>query len=66
MATGSSSVTQTVEEDTESNVIEQTESIVRNFFYQRLTMDIQDPASDVNISTPRVPELQNFTADPLR
>ena len=29
-------------------------------------MDIQDPESEVNISTPRIPELQHFTEDPLR
>uniref|UniRef100_A0AAU7NIH3 Bcl-2 homologous antagonist/killer n=1 Tax=Paracentrotus lividus TaxID=7656 RepID=A0AAU7NIH3_PARLI len=60
-----STVTQTVQEDTEEVVIEQTESIVRNFFHQRLTMDMQDQSNDINISTPRIPELQNFTADPL-
>lgn len=71
MASGSTTVTQTqtvsevVSLETEDAVIEQTESIVRNFFYQRLTMDMQDQTSDMNISTPRIPELQNFTADPL-
>ncbi|XP_011661300.1 bcl-2 homologous antagonist/killer [Strongylocentrotus purpuratus] len=65
MATGTSTITQTVQEDTEENVIEQTEMIVRNFFHQRLAMDMQDQTNDINISTPRIPELQNFTADPL-
>lgn len=66
MATGTSTITQTVQEDTEENVIEQTEMIVRNFFHQRLAMDMQDQTNDINISTPGIPELQNFTADPLR
>ncbi|XP_072164989.1 bcl-2 homologous antagonist/killer-like [Diadema setosum] len=65
MATGSSSVTQTVEVVDTEEVNEQTESIVRNFMYQRLTLDMQDQSSDLNISTPRLPEFQNFTADPM-
>ena len=68
MATGGRTTTVTEEAltpDTEDNVIEHTEEIVRSFMYQRLQMDMQSENVDVSISTPRIPEFQ-VNSSPLR
>ena len=65
MATGGRTSTETLTPDTEDNVIEHTEEIVRSFMYQRLQMDMQGNRSDIAISTPRLPEFQVNTS-PLR
>lgn len=44
--------------DTEDNVIQDTERIVRSFMFQRLQMDMQSESSDIAISTPRIPAFQ--------
>ncbi|KAJ8031385.1 Bcl-2-likeous antagonist/killer [Holothuria leucospilota] len=66
MAQRSSSVqTTTVSPDLEENVIEQTDGIVRNFFYQRFQMDMQSTESELCVSTPSVPEFNHFQSNPL-
>ncbi|XP_072046093.1 bcl-2 homologous antagonist/killer-like [Amphiura filiformis] len=62
MATGGRTSTETLTPDTEDNVIEHTEEIVRSFMYQRLQMDMQHERSDIAISTPRLPEFQVNTS----
>ncbi|XP_078000122.1 bcl-2 homologous antagonist/killer-like [Glandiceps talaboti] len=46
--------------DTEENVQEQAEGIVRNFMFQRFQQEFQ-----ADSETPSVPELQGFTTNPL-
>ncbi|XP_022105981.1 bcl-2 homologous antagonist/killer-like isoform X2 [Acanthaster planci] len=68
MATYQSTSTETTERlspDTEDNVVEQTESIVRNYMFIRYQTDLQSEESELAIATPRIPEFQCFTANPL-
>ncbi|XP_006812549.1 bcl-2 homologous antagonist/killer-like [Saccoglossus kowalevskii] len=46
--------------DTEENVSEQAEGIIRNFMFQRFQTDFQQDSE-----TPSVPEFQGFTTNPL-
>ena len=48
------------------NVAEQTESIVRSYMYIRYQNDLQSEDSELAIATPRIPEFQCFTENPLR
>ncbi|XP_070542968.1 bcl-2 homologous antagonist/killer-like [Ptychodera flava] len=64
MASNRPSITTTTESelppDTEENVQEQAEGIVRNFMFQRFQQEFQQ-----DNETPSVPELQGFTTNPL-
>ncbi|KAJ8314785.1 hypothetical protein KUTeg_006935 [Tegillarca granosa] len=50
--------------DTEENVCAQAEDVVKNFLFNRYRQDIQSD-SDSGCETPAVPELMNFTSDPM-
>ena len=50
----------------EEIVAQQTESIVRNYMYHRYQNDLQSEDSELAIATPRIPEFQCFTENPLR
>ncbi|XP_038048918.1 bcl-2 homologous antagonist/killer-like isoform X2 [Patiria miniata] len=67
MATYQPTTTQTerLSPDNEENVVEQTESIVRNYMYIRYQTDMQSEESELSIATPRIPEFRCFTANPL-
>ncbi len=69
MASYQSSTTETQERlssPNEASVTEQTESIVRNYMYQRYQTDLQSEDSELAIATPRIPDFQCFTDNPLR
>ncbi|XP_033629113.1 bcl-2 homologous antagonist/killer-like isoform X2 [Asterias rubens] len=69
MASYRSSLTETQQETlsphNEESVTEQTESIVRNYMYQRYQTDLQSEDSELAIATPRIPDFQCFTDNPL-
>lgn len=49
--------------DTEDNVVEQSESVLRNFMFQ--TYQRESPEQAAEAPTPSLPEITNFTQDPL-
>ena len=51
--------------DTVDHVVDQAEDVVRNFMYQRYQQELMNPGREGE-TTPQVPELVNFTSDPLR
>lgn len=49
--------------DTEENVIDEAEDVIRNFIYESYRHQLEEEPPDT--STPTVPELCNFTTDPV-
>ncbi|XP_074661057.1 bcl-2 homologous antagonist/killer-like [Tubulanus polymorphus] len=65
-----STIEQNLPPDTEENVSRQAEDIVRNFIYERYIHDLIDAGNTGDTEgygeqTPAMPELTNFTSDPL-
>lgn len=51
--------------DTEENVVDQSEDVIRNFMFQRYQEDRERTDEDGE-STPSIPELVHFTSNPVR
>lgn len=56
--------TETMTPDTEENVIDEAEDVIRNFIYESYRHQLEEDTPDS--TTPTVPELYNFTSDPMR
>lgn len=53
--------------ESEEQVIEETEDVVRNFLFERYTEDLSSQSDDSSTeTTPQIQEFMNFTSDPLR
>ncbi|OWF49771.1 Bcl-2 homologous antagonist/killer [Mizuhopecten yessoensis] len=51
--------------DTEENVVNQAEDVIRNFMYQRYQQDQMEEDPETMEQTPAIPELVHFTSDPM-
>ncbi|XP_063404985.1 bcl-2 homologous antagonist/killer-like [Mytilus trossulus] len=52
--------------ESEEQVIEETEDVVRNFLFERYTEDLSNQSDDSSTeTTPQIQEFMNFTSDPL-
>ena len=52
--------------DTEENVIDEAEDVIRNFIYESYRHQLEEEVDVRDSVTPSVPELCNFTSDPMR
>jgi len=62
-----SPVKETLKPDTEENVVEEAEDVIKNFMFQRYQEDLQEEADQEEVhNTPQIPELVHFTSNPMR
>ncbi|XP_060076355.1 bcl-2 homologous antagonist/killer-like [Ylistrum balloti] len=54
-----------VRPDTEENVVNQAEDVIRNFMYQRYQQEQMEEDPETMEQTPAIPELVHFTSDPM-
>lgn len=52
--------------DTEENVIDEAEDVIRNFIFESYQHQLTEEVDTLDSSTPQVPELCAFTSDPMR